>query len=114
MVNSIYAHQCRNPGAPDLVSPRLLRGRGNGPSEEQNVRLRLVEHVVDPALALLNSQLPPLLLGHEVGLGDEFGEVLGQHDVPVLELVIEVLVGVVDLLAGHPRNKTKDNSNLSH
>ena len=36
-----------------------------------------------------------------MGLGDELGEVLGQHHVPVLELVVSVLVAVVNIFLGH-------------
>ena len=78
---------------------------GNGvaerPPEEQDVGLGLVGHVVDPALALLDPEVPPLGLGHQVGLGHEFGNVLGQDHVPVLELVVVVLVRVEDVLVRH-------------
>ena len=50
---------------------------------------------------LLNPEVAPLSFGHEVGLGDELGQVLGQHDVAVLELVVSVLVTVVDIFLGH-------------
>lgn len=42
----------------------------------------LVDHVVDPALALLHPQVPPLGLRQEVGLGHQLRDVLGQHHVP--------------------------------
>ena len=60
-----------------------------------------MKHVVNPPEALLDPEVPPLGLGHEVGLGDELGEVLGQHHVPVLELVVSVLVAVVNIFLGH-------------
>ena len=54
-----------------------------------------------PAQALLDAQVPPLRLGHEVRLRHELGEVLGEHHVAVLELVVSVLVAVVDVLLRH-------------
>lgn len=39
------------------------------PSEEENVRLRGVEHVVDPALTLLDPETAPLRLGHQLPFG---------------------------------------------
>lgn len=42
----------------------------------------LMDHVVDPALALLHPQVPPLRLRQQVGLGHQLGDVLGQHHVP--------------------------------
>lgn len=61
---------------------------------------------MDPALALLDTQVSPLRFGHEMGLGDQFGNVFGQHDVPVLELLVVVLVQIVDLLVLHDREAT--------
>ena len=66
------------------------------------MRLWFMKHVVNPSEALLDPEVPPLGLGHEVGLGDELGEVLGQHHVPVLVLVVSVLVTVVNIFLGHP------------
>ena len=60
-----------------------------------------MKHVVNPPEALLDPEVPPLGLGHEVGLGDELGQVLGQHHVTVLELVVRVLVTVVNVFLGH-------------
>ena len=51
--------------------------------------------------ALLNSQVAPLRLRHEVSLGDELGQVLGQHHVAVLKLVVSVLVTVVNIFLRH-------------
>merc|ERR1712126_239626 len=39
---------------------------GQGSPEEKDMRLRLVQHVVNPTQALLHTQVPPLLLGHAV------------------------------------------------
>ena len=41
--------------------------------------LRFVYHVVDPALGLLDAYRTPLLLGHELVLGNQLGNVLGEH-----------------------------------
>jgi hypothetical protein len=51
--------------------------------------------------ALLNSQLSPFGLGHQVVLGNKLGQVLRQHDVTILELLVDILVRVVDVLRGH-------------
>ncbi len=67
-------------------------------------KLQLFHTCVKPLvahLALLHAQVPPLCLAHEVGLGHQLGQVLGQHHVAVLELVVVVLVGVVDVLVRH-------------
>ena len=63
--------------------------------------LWLVQHVVDPSQALLHTNVPPLNLGHQVGLGDQLGQVLWEHHVPVLELLVSVLVTVVNVLVRH-------------
>lgn len=41
-----------------------------------------VDHVVDPPLALLYSQPSPLVLGHQVGGGHQFRQLLGKHHMP--------------------------------
>ena len=79
----------------------LTSSLGQLSPEEKNVRLGLVKHVVHPAQTLLDPEVPPLGLGHEVGLGDELGEVLGQHHVTVLVLVVRVLVAVVNVFLRH-------------
>lgn len=88
------------------------------PFEQQDVRLRLVDQVVDPSVRLLDTQSSPLALRHQMCFGDEFRDFFGQNDVPanvssvtahnrhfrplpVLELVVVVLLRVVDLLVGH-------------
>lgn len=71
---------------------------GQGSPEQKNVRLRLMQHVVNPPKALLNPKVSPLLFRHAVRLGHQLGEGLWKHDVPVLILVVFVLVGIVDLL----------------
>ena len=71
------------------------------PPEHQNVLLRPVLHIVNPAQALLHPEVPPLCLRHEVSLGDQFGQVLGQHHVAVLVRIIIILVTVIDFLVGH-------------
>ena len=50
---------------------------------------------------LLYPEVAPLRFGHEVSLGHQLGQVLRQHDVAVLELVVSVLVTVVDILLRH-------------
>ena len=58
---------------------------GDGSSKEQDVRLGSMDHVVDPALALLNPEAAPLRLAHQLSLGHHLGQVLGQHDVSTRE-----------------------------
>lgn len=70
-------------------------------SEEQDVRFRLVNHVMHPSLTLLNTQIPPFCLGHQMGLRDSFSNVLRKHDMPVLELIVVVFIGVINLLVRH-------------
>ena len=52
-------------------------------------------------LALLNAEVAPLCLCHEVCFWDHLRQVLGKHHVPVLELVVVVLVRVEDVLVRH-------------
>lgn len=70
-------------------------------SEEQDVWFRLVNHVMHPSLTLLNTQIPPFCLRHQMGLGNSFSNVLRKHNMPVLEFVIVVFVGVINLLVRH-------------
>lgn len=107
---SIYKLKNRNKDVPPLTMNEeilLWWGSCDRSSEEEDMRLRLVSHVVDPALALLNTQVPPLLLRHEVCPGNHLGQIFGQHHVPVLELVVVVLVGVVDVLARHLESRRR-------
>ena len=55
----------------------------DGSSEEKDVRLWPMDHVVDPSLTLLNAQPPPLRLAHQLFLWNHLCQVLGQHDVSV-------------------------------
>jgi len=71
---------------------------GQGSPEQEDVRLWLVQHVVNPPKALLDAKVSPLLLRHAVRLGHKFGKGLWQHNMPVFVLVIFVLVRIVDLL----------------
>lgn len=57
----------------------LLRWRSHAlhwAAEQQDVRLRLVDHVVDPAVALLDAEAAPFRLAHQVCLGHQFRDVL--------------------------------------
>ena len=51
--------------------------------------------------ALLDSEVSPLLLSHQMRLGDFLGHVLGQHDVTVLVGIVSVLIAVENLLRRH-------------
>lgn len=55
----------------------------DGSSEQQDVWLRLVDHVVNPSWRLLHTYSTPLLLGHETTPGHQFGYLLGKHDMSV-------------------------------
>lgn len=57
----------------------LVRDR---PSEEENVWLWGVEHIVNPSLALLNPETAPFCLRHQLSFGYVLGYVLWQHHVP--------------------------------
>lgn len=58
-------------------------GAWNGATKEENVWLRLVDHVVDPALRLLHAQGAPFLFAHQVRLWNQFDKLFWQYDVPV-------------------------------
>eukprot|EP00035_Acanthoeca_spectabilis_P020201 m.431630 g.431630 ORF g.431630 m.431630 type:complete len:117 (+) comp17329_c0_seq1:60-410(+) len=68
------------------------------PSEQENVWLWSVAHVVDPATRLLHPNAAPLRLGHQVVLLELPRDALWQDHVAVLELIIEVLGTVADLV----------------
>lgn len=63
----------------------FLRLLGQRPSEQQDVRFWFVDHIMDPSLTLLHAKVPPFRFRHQMGLGDELGDVLGQHDMPATE-----------------------------
>ena len=72
-----------------------------GAAEEEDVRLRAVDGVMDPAAGLLHSDATPLALGEEAVLGEGLGQVLGEDDVPVLVVLVGVLFGVFDAVGAH-------------
>ena len=86
----------------DYCVAREVHLVGDRSTEQQNVWLRFVCHVVHPSLALLNPKLSPLGLGHEVRLGNKLGKILRQHNVAVFVLVVEVFVRIVNILGRHP------------
>eukprot|EP00445_Apocalathium_hangoei_P069501 CAMPEP_0204126622 /NCGR_PEP_ID=MMETSP0361-20130328/11112_1 /ASSEMBLY_ACC=CAM_ASM_000343 /TAXON_ID=268821 /ORGANISM="Scrippsiella Hangoei, Strain SHTV-5" /LENGTH=151 /DNA_ID=CAMNT_0051078523 /DNA_START=103 /DNA_END=555 /DNA_ORIENTATION=- len=72
------------------------------PTEEQAVRLGLVDLVVLPATTLLNAKAPPLLVLEQTPRGGQFDHLfrdgLGQGHMPVLVGAVGVLVRVLDLV----------------
>ena len=42
-----------------------------------------MDHVVNPALTLLDTKAPPLRFGHQMTLGHQFGQILWQLNMPV-------------------------------
>ena len=79
----------------------LVSVDGQRPPEKQDVRLRIMRHIMHPTLALLHTQVSPFCLWHQVCFGHHFGQVFGQHHVAIFEFFIRVLVRVVDVLFGH-------------
>lgn len=78
-----------------------------------------MDHIMDPSLTLLNAKISPFRFRHQMGFRDQLGYVLGQHDMPVLELLVVVFVRIVNLLVRHdcsargpsaPRRRPPDNS----
>ena len=63
-----------------------------------------MDHIVDPSLTLLNAKVPPFRFRHQMGFRDQLGYVLGQHDVPILELLVVVFVRIVNLFVRHDRS----------
>lgn len=70
-------------------------------SEKQYVWLWFVDHVVNPALALLHPQSPPFIFCHQVGGWHQFRQLLWKHDMPVLKLLVVVLVRIINLFLRH-------------
>ena len=54
---------------------------GDGASEEKDVRLGSVDHVVDPPRAHLDSNTPPFHLRHQLTLRHHLNHVFGKHHV---------------------------------
>ena len=54
----------------------------DGASEEEDVWLRRVDHVVHPAVTLLDAEIAPLSLRHQLPLRHQLGYLFGQHHVP--------------------------------
>jgi len=52
----------------------------NGSSEKENVGFWTMNHVVDPALRLLHSNIPPFPLRHQFSFWKEFHQLFRQHD----------------------------------
>ncbi len=69
-VSADWAFKKKSRG-PSLASGGTLLSfrRVLGPPEHEYVRLRDVDHVVDPADALLDAEVAPLRLRHQVGFG---------------------------------------------
>lgn len=85
------------------------------PPKQNNMRFRYVHHVVLPPLTLLNTNLPPLLLGHESVLRHKLQQ-LGRY----LHMPEDIVVGLVPVrvayflrergyvgLIGHGLNKNE-------
>lgn len=70
-------------------------GAWNGATKEENVWLRLVDHVVDPALRLLHAQGAPFLLAHQVRLWNQFDKLFWQYDVSVNQEKMGVSFGQI-------------------
>ena len=66
-------------------------------SKQKDMRFGSVARVVLPAARLLNAQGAPLGVTQGAILRDLLGSLLGQDDVPVLELSVLILFGIVDL-----------------
>lgn len=60
-----------------------------------------MDHIVNPSLTLLNTEISPFRFRHQMGFRDQLGYVLGQHDMPVLEFLVVVFVRIVDLFVRH-------------
>lgn len=93
------------------ISALLLCG-GQRTSEQQDVWLWLVDHVMHPSLALLDPQVPPLGLWHQMGLGHTLCNFLGQHYMSVLIFVIVIFIRVVDMFLRHDETLFKSHDTL--
>ncbi len=67
-----------------------------GPSEEQNVGLRLVDFIVHPPSRLLHSQPSPLVLSHQPPLRQFFHDVFGDNHMPVFVVIVKILLGILN------------------
>lgn len=62
--------------------------------EQQNMRFRIVHHEVQPTRALLDSEIAPLGLRHEVGLWHQAGDVWWKDDMPEIKKNMIVIVNI--------------------
>lgn len=75
-----------------------LRRLFNGSSKHEDVRLRLVNHVVNPSNTLLNSEVSPLGFGHQMIPWNHFSQRFWKNDVSILVRIITIPIRVWDFL----------------
>lgn len=84
-----WGHEVRRWQASHWVCP--LRS-----SKKEDVWLRFVDLVVNPSARLLHSDAAPLGLVEQLSLiGDFLVDLLGEDDMPVLIVVVEIFLGIL-------------------
>lgn len=81
----------------EVESSSFLLVFWKGSSEKQYMRLWFMDHIMNPAKALLNTKSSPLLFRHQMCFWNLFCQLFRQHDMPVLVLLVRVFVGVIDV-----------------
>ena len=81
-----------------LCNFACARVSAEGPPEEQDEGLGLVDLVVDPSTRLLNSERSPLLFEQQAVTRHVSIDGLGQKHVTILILIVLVLFGVLNLV----------------
>lgn len=72
-----------------------------GAPEQHDVWLGSMDRVMHPSARLLNANASPLGLAEKATLGKQSCNLCRKHYVPVLEDVVVVFFGVLDLVMGH-------------
>jgi len=75
-----------------------LRVCAEGPPEQQDEGLRVVDLVVDPPARLLHANLAPLVLQQETLGRQLLVELAGQQNVAVLILIVLILLAVFNVV----------------
>ena len=62
---------------------------------------RIMGHVVDPSLTLLNSNASPFGFRHQMRFWNHFGQVFRQHHMAIFKFFVRIFVGIINVFAWH-------------
>ena len=65
------------------------------------MRFRIMGHVVNPSLTLLNSNASPFGFRHQMRFWNHFGQVFRQHHMAIFKFFVRIFVGIINVFAWH-------------